>query len=65
MTFWAGYRAMRSIDPCPKCGGDKTPQRAESPTGVLRSPKRRTGAEHILFVMCNTGEMGRKWIDII
>jgi len=51
MTFWAGYRAMRSIDPCPKCGGDKTPQRAESPTGVLRSPKRRTGAEHIPFVM--------------
>ena len=27
MTFWAGYRAMRSIDPCPKCGGEKTAQR--------------------------------------
>jgi len=26
--------------PCPKCGGDKTPQRANSPTGVLRSPNR-------------------------
>jgi len=24
MTFGAGNRAMRSIDPCPKCGGDKT-----------------------------------------
>jgi len=20
MTVWAGYRAMRSIDPCPNCG---------------------------------------------
>jgi len=29
--------------PCPNCGGDKTPQRANSPTGVFRSPSRRTG----------------------
>ena len=28
MTFGAGNRAMRSIDPCPKCGVDKTVQRA-------------------------------------
>jgi len=36
---------MRSIDPCPKCGGDKTAQRANSPTAVLRSlaaERRRT-----------------------
>jgi len=25
-TFGAGNRAMRSIDPCPKCGGEKTAQ---------------------------------------
>jgi len=34
---------MRSIDPCPKCGGDKTAQRANSPTAVLRSPSRFSG----------------------
>jgi hypothetical protein len=26
--------------------------KGESPTGFLRNPKRRTGAEHIPFVMC-------------
>jgi hypothetical protein len=31
-------------------GGEKTPQRANSPAGIFRSPKRRTGAEHIPFV---------------
>jgi len=32
-TFGAGNRAMRSIDPCPKCGGDKTMQRAKPEHG--------------------------------
>jgi len=28
---------LRSKRPRPNCGGDKTPQRAKSPDGVLRS----------------------------
>jgi hypothetical protein len=31
---------MRSIDPCPKCGGEK-PHKGRSPTAVFRSPSRR------------------------
>ena len=33
MTFGAGNRAMRSIDPCPKCGGEKTALRAKPDCG--------------------------------
>ena len=29
---------MRSIDPCPKCGGEKQ-HKGRSPTAVLRNPK--------------------------
>jgi hypothetical protein len=42
MTFGAGNRAMRSIDPRPKCGGEK-PHKGRSPTGVFRSPSRYCG----------------------
>jgi hypothetical protein len=44
MTFGAGNRAMRSIDPCPKCGVDKTAQRALPDCGFAE-PKPPTGGE--------------------
>jgi len=37
--------------PCPNCGGDKTPQRAFRPTGVLRSPSRQQAAKQLPCVM--------------
>jgi len=51
MTFGAGNRALRSNDPCPKCGGEK-PHKGRSdfsprPTAVFRSPSRRKAAKHI------------------
>ena len=42
MTVWAGNRAMRSIDPCPNCGGEKTAQRAKPDCG-FSEPKPPTG----------------------
>jgi hypothetical protein len=39
-----------------KCGGAKT-HKGRSPTGFLRTPKRRTGAEYIPFV--------RRWFSTI
>jgi len=41
---------MRSIDPCPKCGGAKH-HKGHSPTGVSRNPNRRIGGEQLPFVM--------------
>jgi len=46
MTFGAGNRALRSNDPCPKCGGEK-PHKGRSPTAVFRNPSRRKAAKHI------------------
>jgi hypothetical protein len=37
---------MRSIDPRPKCGGEK-PHKGRSPTAVFRSPSRLLAAKHI------------------
>jgi hypothetical protein len=45
-TFEAGNRAMRSIDPRPKCGGEK-PHKGRRPTAIFRSPSRRKAAKHI------------------
>ena len=45
-TFGAGNRAMRSIDPRPKCGGEK-PHKGRRPTAVFWSPSRLLAAMRI------------------
>jgi len=55
MTFGAGNRAMRSIDPRPKCGGEK-PHKGRSPTAVFRSPSRYCGEAYTVLLGDVCGE---------
>ncbi|WP_461248454.1 hypothetical protein, partial [Treponema sp. R6D11] len=54
-TFGAGNRALRSNDPCPKCGGTKA-CRGRSPNTLLCSlaPKGRTFTDLLCEVVAYT-----------
>jgi hypothetical protein len=51
MTFLQPEQAKPKVLQGCKNVVEQKPTKGDSPTGFLRNPKRRTGAEHIPFVM--------------
>jgi hypothetical protein len=57
MTFGADNRALRSNDPCPKCGVEKTAQRAMPDCGFSTPEAHKVGGAHTVCYVPFVGNM--------